>query len=55
MTVDNKLNWKSQIDNVSSDLSSKLKKLIRIKSLPPLKGRYSIDNTKLWPRIKLDG
>ena len=36
MIVDTKLNWKSQIDNVSSDLSSKLKKLRRIKSLPPL-------------------
>ena len=35
MIVDTKLNWKSQIDNVSSDLSSKLKKLRRIKSLPP--------------------
>ena len=35
MTVDTKLNWKSQIDNVSSDLSNKLKKLRRIKSLPP--------------------
>ena len=35
MTVDTKLNWKSQIDHVSSDLSSKLKKLGRIKSLPP--------------------
>ena len=33
--VDTKLNWKSQINNVSSDLSSKLKKLRRIKSLPP--------------------
>ena len=30
-----KLNWKSQPDNVSSDLSSKLKNLRRIKSLPP--------------------
>ena len=35
MIVETKLNWKSQIDNVSSDLSSKLKKLRRIKSLPP--------------------
>ena len=35
MIVDTKLNWKSQIDNVSSDLSSKLKKLRRMKSLPP--------------------
>ena len=35
MTVDTKLNWKLQIDNVSSDLSSKLKKLRRITSLPP--------------------
>ena len=35
MTVDTKLNWKSQIDNVSSDLSSKLKKLRILKSLPP--------------------
>ena len=34
MIVDTKLNRKSQIDNVSSDLSSKLKKLRRIKSLP---------------------
>ena len=35
MIVDTKLNWKSQTDNVSSDLSSKLKKLRRIKLLPP--------------------
>ena len=35
MIVDSKLNWKSQIDNVPSDLSSKLKKRRRIKSFPP--------------------
>ena len=35
MIVDTKLNWKLQIDSVSSDLSSKLKKLRRKKSLPP--------------------
>ena len=33
--LDTKLNWKLQIDNVLSDLSSKLKKLRKIKSLPP--------------------
>ena len=35
MTVETKLSWKSQKDNVSSDLSSKLKKLRRMKSFPP--------------------
>ena len=55
MTADIKLNWKLQIDNVSSDLSSKLKKLRRVKSLPPstlktiyFKGILPSDGIAVW-------